>query len=202
MSSSANESYLLQLVSQWRDQECQRLLERARRESNALLSKARGRVRRDVHEAIVDERRRACHRITAAAAELETLRRRHRQALGTVILEAARQRLPERLSIRWADARSRRIWIRNAVLQANERLPAGRWKVRHPPCFQAADCDGLIQAIMIHAREEPILVTDTGIDTGLIIESAGVILDASSNGLLGDTPRIQARLLALLEGSP
>ncbi len=166
----------------------------------AVLVGDEGERHADVHEVATDERGRARLRIAAAAAELETMRRRHHQALGTVLLDAARQRLPERLSMRWADARSRRAWIRNTVLQAIEHLPAGRWKVRHPPGFQAADRDELIQAIKGHAREEPMLVADTGIDAGLIIESSGVILDSSSNGLLGDAPRVQARLLALLEG--
>lgn len=198
MNADNTERHLLRQVEQWRERECRELTQRAARESTALLRKARKRARRDVHRAVEEERQRARRRIAAAQAELDTLQRRHDQALGNVILQTAAQRLPERLQDRWADPSGRQSWIRNAARQAMQRLPGGRWKVRHAPCFQAADCDALNQAIRPHLREEPSLIADPDIQAGLIIESGGVSLDASDTGLLEDEQQVQARLLALM----
>ena len=201
MSPNDNEQQLLQLVSQWRDDECQRLLDRAWDEGLELLRKARRRGRRHLHEAVQAERERNRGRIAAAEAELQTLRRQHEQQLGSVILAAARRRLPERLAEHWADQQMRSAWIRSAARQALLRLPRGRWSIRHAFCFQAADFDTLLQALKPSLAEEPELISDMDMDAGLIIESNGVRLDASAHGLLADTEAVNARLLALVENT-
>jgi hypothetical protein len=199
MSLHENESRLLELVDQWRDDECLRLLDRARDEALDLLLTTHQRARKQVHAIIQSERGRLRNRVAAARAELETKRRLHRHQLGSVILEAAHRRLPERLAERWADPQSRAVWIRNAVTFALQRLPAGRWRVRHAACFRAADHDVLLQTLNRHRAQAPELVADSGIDAGLVIECGGVRLDASVQGLLADSAAYQARLLALME---
>jgi hypothetical protein len=198
MSLEDTEKRLVELVDDWSDEECLRLLDRARDEALALLRTGYGRARRHLREAVEAERTRARTRISTARAELETLRRRHRQHLGALLLAAARERLPEVLSERWADAGARAAWIRTTATQALARLPRGRWVVRHALCFHASDYDTLLQALGDLGAREPELVSDPGLDAGLVIECAGVRLDASVGGLLADREAIEARLLALL----
>jgi hypothetical protein len=204
MTPGDNERRLLALVGQWRDEECLKLLDRARDEALELLRNTHRRGRRHLRRAVLEERERNRSSIAAAEAELETLRRRHRQQLGSVILTAARKRLPDRLAEQWADPRMRGAWIRNAARQALARLPppgrAGRrWTVRHAFCFQAADFDTLLQALKPGLAGEPELISDMNMEAGLVIACGGVSLDASAAGLLSDTDTVHARLLALME---
>jgi hypothetical protein len=191
-------------VAEWRDEECLRLLDRARDESLELIRGTYRRARKQLHAASQAERARAQGRLAAARAELETQRRLHRQQLGSVILDAARQRLPRRLLEQWDDPRGRATWITNAVAHALARLPRGRWRIRHALHFQASDHDLLLRALRPRQLPEPELIADPRVEAGLIIESTGVRLDASSAGLLADTASTEARLLALMdtEGEP
>jgi flagellar biosynthesis/type III secretory pathway protein FliH len=199
MSTHETQQKLIDELEQWRDDECLRLLDRAREEALELLRNSHQRARRHVHEAVDSERARVRVRIGAARAELETLRRQHRQQLGSIILETVREHLPEVLAERWADPAARKAWIRNTAAQALQRLPRGRWTVRHALCFQASDYDTLLQALGDLGAHEPELVSDPKLDAGLIVECQGVRLDASVAGLLSDREAVEARLLALME---
>jgi flagellar biosynthesis/type III secretory pathway protein FliH len=198
MNQDENERELLKLVAQWRDEECLRLLDRAGDEALELLRKGYRRGRRELHEAVQTERERSRNRCAAAEAELATLRRQHRQQLGSVILAAARSRLPQRLAQRWDEQREREHWIRRAVQQALAKLPAHGWRVRHAAGLPAAEVDGLRQSLKTTLTDEPQLIPDPQLDAGLVIESGGVTLDASAAGLLSDADSLDARLLALM----
>jgi len=194
-----NERRLAEMLRQWRDEECRQLRERADAEARELLQHTHRRARRDLHRAVLAERERNRGRIAAAEAELATLRRRHDQQMGSVIVAAARRRLPEKLAEHWADPERRRLWIRAAAAQALRRLPRGRWRIRHAFCFKAADFDSLLQALKPGLAEEPELLSELDMEAGLIIECGGVSLDASARGLLADREALNARLLALCE---
>jgi hypothetical protein len=198
------ERRLVGVVEDWRDDECLRLLDRARDEALELLRSTYKRARQHLREAADAERAAARGRIASARAELQTLRRRHEQQLGSIVLAAAWERLPQTLAERWADPEARGAWIRSTAAQALARLPRGRWVVRHALCFQPTDYDTLLQSLGDPGALEPELVSDPGLDAGLVIECAGVCLDASVRGLLADRDAVEARLLALLhrEDSP
>jgi flagellar biosynthesis/type III secretory pathway protein FliH len=198
MNQDENEHELLKLVAQWRDEECLRLLDRARDEASELLRKSHRRGRRELHDAVQAERERSRDRCTAAEAELATLRRQHRQQLGSVILAAARSRLPQRFQQRWGEQRERERWIRQAVQQALAKLPAHGWRIRHAAGLPAAEVEGLRQSLIPALTDEPRLIPDPQLDAGLVIESGGVSLDASAAGLLSDADTLNARLLALM----
>lgn len=200
MNTRDNELRLLQQVEQYRDAECERLLQRAQLERADLLRNTYRRARRHLHQTVQSERTRARLRIRAAQAELETQRRQHQQRLGLVLLEAARKRLPDLLAKRWAESEQRADWIRGAVIQARDSLPPGPWRVRHARRFRAADNDTLLRALGDGIPRDVELLADAGIAAGLIIESGGIRLDASLEGLLNDRDAIEGRILGLVEG--
>jgi len=204
MNPGDSEQRLMQLLKQQRDEECRRLRERAENEARDLIRNAYKRARRHLHQAAEAERSRARSRIATARAEFNTLRRRHRQQLGSVILKTAKERLPERLAECWSEADVRAAWIGAAVGHALERLPKGRWRVRHAFCFNAEDNNTLLKAMGERMQEQPELIVVPEMDAGLIIECGGVTLDASVSGLLADRALVEARLLALvtMEKSP
>jgi hypothetical protein len=200
MTLADTEQRLLQLVEQWRDEECRALMERAQTEARELLRNSRRRARRQVHETYVAEHERARERLAAARAELATRRHRRQRQLGEVILGAGRQQLAERLTARWGEPDRRTRWIRSAVADAQVRLPAGHWTVRHGADFRTEDHNTLLASI--GSSRPPALVADHRVGAGLVIECAGVQLDASAAGLLADREAIEGRLLALMQLEP
>lgn len=198
MSLEENEQRLLELVAQRREQECRQLRQRAEEEARELLRAAYRKARTQLHENAESARNRARTRIGAARAELETRRRQHAQQLGSVLLAAARERLPQRLARRWADPAARAAWIRSALEQAVAALPGGRWRIRHPAGLARSERDALRKAVQRRLPQAPELVADGELEAGLVFDSAGVTLDASSTGLVADRDAIEARLLALL----
>ena len=198
MSLEENEQRLLELVTQRRNEECRELHQRAEEEARELLRTAYGSARTQLHENAESERNRARTRIGAARAELETRRRQRAQQLGSVVLAAAWERLPQRLAQRWADPAARAAWIDSALVQALAALPSGPWRIRHPAGLADAERDALRKAVQQRLPQTPELVADAKLEAGLTFDCAGVMLDASSAGLVSDRDAIEARLLALL----
>jgi len=199
MSLEEREQRLLDLVLERRDQECRTLRQRAEEEAGELLRNAYRSARDHLHENVESERERARVRIGTARAELETLRRQHAQKLGSVVLEAAWERLPRRLAQRWADPGGRSAWIATTLEQALARLPCGSWRIRHPADLTESECAALRRNVEERVGESPRLQADDSLESGLILDCAGVMLDASGEGLLDDRDAIEARLLALLD---
>ncbi len=193
------EQRLLELLARQRDAECLALQQRARQEAADLLRKARHRATKLVRRTVAAERARIRARMAEARAELNTRRRRHARQLGSVVLDMARRRLPERLAEMWADPTGRASWIEQAVRHARQGLPDGRWRIRHAFCFNATDNDTLLRALGDNNDEAPHLEADPAMEAGLVIECAGVTLDASVSGLLADPDQVEARLLALID---
>lgn len=198
MSLEQNEQRLLELVLQHRDEECRKLQQRSEEEGRALLRAAYRSARTRLHENAESGRNRARTQIGAARAELETRRRQRAQQLGSVALAAAWERLPQRLAQRWADSAVRAAWISKALEQAFAALPGGPWRIRHPSGLADTERDALRKTTQQQLLQAPELIADAQVEAGLILECAGVVLDASSSGLLVDRDAIEARLLALL----
>ncbi len=198
MSLEQNEQRLLELLLQHRDEECRKLQQRSEEEGRELLRAAYRSARARLHENAESGRNRARTQIGAARAELETRRRQRTQQLGAVALTGAWDRLPQRLAQRWADPATRAAWIGKALEQAFAALPGAPWRIRHPPGLAESERDAVRKAVQQQLSQVPELIADAQVDAGLILECAGVVLDASSSGLLVDQDTIEARLLALL----
>jgi hypothetical protein len=198
MSLRENEERLIRLLEQQRDQDCLDLLERARDEAKGLLRTAYRQARDHVHAAAAAERSRVRTRVGSAKAELETRRRQHLQRLGFVVLETALARLPELLAQQWRDPDRRAAWIGQIVEQALERLPKGQWAIRYPENLTPSERGDLAERMAV-LPVPPTWREDDTLECGLIIESDGVRLDASTSGLMADQGAVEARLLALIE---
>lgn len=198
MSLEQNEQRLLALVLQQRDEECRKLRQRSEEEGRKLLRSAYRSARTRLHENAESGRNRARTQIGAARAELETQRRQRTQQLGSVTLAAAWERLPQRLTQRWADPAARAAWVDNALEQALVALPGDTWRIRHPSGLAETEIAALRKTVQQQLPQTPELVADAKVEAGLVFECAGVVLDASSSGLLVDRDAIEARLLALL----
>jgi hypothetical protein len=193
------EQRLLDLVLERREEECRKLKQRAEEEARELLRNAYRSALNQLRENVESERERVRVRVGAARAELETLRRQHAQQLGSVVLKAVWERLPRLLADRWADHQKRAAWIAGTLEQAQARLPRGLWRIRHPADLEEDECSALHRAVQERVGQAPRLVADGSLETGLVVDCGGVMLDASIAGLLADPDAIEARLLALID---
>jgi len=193
------EKALMDLVEEYREVECGRILKRANRQVSVLIGRVYKEQRRLLHERVVTERRRVESRIRAAEAEFQTARRRHRQQASFAILEVGWRRLEPCLTSRWKDPRWRRQWVDAALQNALIKLPREGWIIRHPPDWEPKEQEAAVMDLTNRLKSPPVFESRQSLRAGLIIESAGTLLDATPDGLLKDRNAIEARLLALLE---
>ena len=197
MNSQEREQALLRLIETYRDQACQTLREEARAKARELIRRAYAKARSTLHQRVLAVRSRAEQIIQVAEAERATRMRRRVELRDVEVLAAAWPRLREAMLARWAAAETRKAWAETYVGQAIALLPPGQWTIRHPRDWPAGEQDLAVSRVQEASGQPPVLIADPQVTAGLILSSAGAVLDASLDGLLRDRGRIEARLLAL-----
>lgn len=190
---------LLRLVTEYREEECRRILTAARQEAAESTRRSFRQARAQLHSRAVAERSRARALIQAARAERATRERRGSEHTSLKLLELAWPLLRERLLARWRLPEGRRRWAASYLNQALDLLPRGRWIVRHAAEWQEVEQREMAQKLTEHLGQPPRFQSESGIEAGLIVECAGALLDASLSGLLQDRSRLESRLLSLIE---
>ncbi|NIR32298.1 MAG: hypothetical protein GWN84_23960 [Gammaproteobacteria bacterium] len=198
MAADARTQPLLETLRERRDTRCRELLANARSEAANRVRRARREGRERLHDAIVDERRRAEQTIRAAEARLETVTRQREQAHAARLVEAGWDLLIEALRARWAQTEARRRWCEALLGQALDTLghSPSQWRIEHPSDWASAEVRGLLETVEERTGREPVLSPDRDLVAGLRVHAVGVCIDGSVEGLLADGFRIQAELLA------
>jgi hypothetical protein len=199
MNTEERERALLRLITDDRDERCRALLADAQKRARALIADAYRRQRPMLHQRIVAERSRAEGLLRAATAERATAERRRGEQADSRFIATAWPRLRAHLIERWADARSRVLWVETALSQALQRLPRGSWTIRHAGGWPEAERSAALARLHAAGVDAPALHADAEIEAGLVIAAGGGLLDMSVAGLLCDRARIEGRLLALAE---
>lgn len=197
MKGAERERGLLQLIEDYRDDECRRIIGKARAEAAERLRQTYRTQRALLHQRVVDERGRARARIHAARAELETRERSQGDLANARLLARAWPKLQVALRQRWKVAETRGQWVSHYLDYAIKVLPRGRWTIRHAPEWGETERAGAAERLQQAIGHQPAFHVDGGIEAGLIIACTGAVLDASLTGLLADRTRLEARLLAL-----
>lgn len=197
MKIEAREQALLQLVDDYRERSCRRILSDAQRRSREMLELVYEKERAALHERVSAERARAQALIDAARAERATRQRRLREQQDQAVLNALWPALRRLLERQWADAAQRQHWIQGALERAIKRLPKGAWVLRHAKDWPEAERLAQLQQVHSHTGVAPSTRADAGLSAGLVIESNGAVLDASLEGLISDRGQLEARALAL-----
>lgn len=191
---------LLELVVEYREQECRRILDAALQEAAEHRKQSFRKERAQLHNRVVAERSRARARIQAARAERATKERWSNERTSLELLDLAWPLLRERLLARWQVPEQRRRWAASSLHQALDLLPPGSWTVRHAPEWRDAEWREIAAELTERLGRTPRFQSEGGIEAGLIVECRGAILDASLKGLLQDRARVESRLLALVAG--
>ncbi len=199
MNTEEQEKKLMALIEEYRDRECNELIENAHSKCQEMIKAAHQDARGRVHQAVERERANAISRIRSAEAELHTKRRAMEQRLAEAVLTESWHLLEQGLKKRWGETDGRRAWIKRCAQEALLRLPRGRWEVKHP-----LDCrpDDLMLFRDMIAKESPdtrVEMSTVGeIEAGLMIGVNRTFLDMSLTGIIKDRVSLEGRILALL----
>jgi hypothetical protein len=203
MSVEARMQALLDLVERDRAAQCARIEAEAARQADGVRAQARREARERLHAAVAAERERATQQIAAAQAELQTARRVHAQRRTEALLALGWQALPVALQARWDDAASRAAWTDSALTQARAVLPrTAPWQVQHPTGWADDERERFAAAVAALGAPAPRFAAAPALRAGLRITAAGVVVDASVDGLLADRDEIGGRLIGLLADLP
>jgi hypothetical protein len=197
MNIEEREEGLLKLVSDYREQECRRILGEAQARASELRRQAFARERAALHQRVTAERARARGLIQAAEAERATRERRRSEQLDAAFVDAAWPKLVAELEACWATGETRRDWVEHALDEALRRLACAEWLVRHAPGWPEEERAEAAERLHREVRPPARFSADGTISAGLVISARGAVLDMSLNGLSRDRGRIEARLLAL-----
>jgi hypothetical protein len=197
MNTEERERELLALVDTYRERECRRLTDDARRRARELLKRRFETERAALHERVTAERSRAQGLIQSARAERATRERRRSEQSDAAMTVAAWPLLRVALRGRWRNARTRGRWVDSAVERSLALLPAGAWTIRHAPDWPPGERSDIEHELASRLPEPVRFEPDPTLEAGLVVSCSGAVLDASLDGLTRDRGRIEARLLAL-----
>lgn len=189
---------LLARLHQEQDCACRRLREVASAQSAQLVAEGRSRARQRVREAVLEKRRRVEEHCRQVRVKLETRRREeHFAELGKRLSDGLAM-LPDALQARWADAAARGSWCRMVLEGAAASLRRGRWRIEVAPALTAVERNELVARAAELAGGEVEVAEVESLRAGLVVLHGGVRFDGSVAGLLSDSLRVQAALLAEL----
>jgi len=190
---------MLEQIETRRDEHCQKVLEDADGQAQAIIQEAFAKGRQRVHDVVHNERQRVQRRCREAEAQRQTARREHAHRVARALLDRTRERLIDRLRELWQDGGQRRFWLDRALETAVQRFPRQPWTATHGPDLEVTDREHIENTVAEHTGQAVTLQADPAITAGVRLAAGQVILDATLEGLTRDRARLEARLLALIE---
>jgi hypothetical protein len=189
---------LLARLHEEQDSACRRLREAAKEQSAQLVAEGRSRARRRVKEAVLEKRRRVEEHCRQVRVKLETRHREERFAeLGKRLADGLAM-LPGALETRWADEASRISWCQMVLEGAAASLRRGGWRLEVACGLTAVERDQFAARAAELAGSAVEVAEIDSLRAGLVVLHDGVRFDGSVAGLLSDSMRVQAALLAEL----
>jgi hypothetical protein len=130
--------------------------------------------------------------------KLETRRREeHFAELGKRLADGMAM-LPGVLQARWSNASARAAWCRMVLDGAAASMRRGAWRVEAAPGLTSSERDELAARAAALAGSDIDLAEVASLRAGLAVVHDGVRFDGSIAGLMSDSLRVQAALLAEL----
>ena len=191
---------MLQRVSQDRDRRCAQLRSDAEIQARDILRAARTEARANVSEAVARERKHAEQALRQAEASALLDERQRAQQQTRDLLQMMWTAITSVLESRWTDAAHRKSWVQAAIRQAQTLLSGRSWRIEHGAGWSQVELVELVSLVAAKDKSDPVrevvLVCDTGIRTGLRINTEGACLDATAAGLLASRAQVESDFLA------
>lgn len=180
------------------DAGCRKLRDAAAEQSRQLITEARSRARQRIKDAVMEKRRRVEDHCRQVRVRLETRRREERFAKLGKRLDDGLARLPVALQERWADSEARGVWCEMVLRGADATLRRGVWRIEVACGLSPQERDELAASAGRLAGSEVDIEEREQLGAGIAVVHDGVRLDGTIQGLLSDTTRVEAALLAEL----
>lgn len=191
-------SGLLGLLEESGEQQCRTLRSESQVRLADLRRKAFARARQRVSAAIAEERKRMNQAIGRVEAEVETTLRRRLLAHDQALVNEGRRLLAEALRRRWQDPEAREAWADALLDQAAGVVLARDWRIKCPLDWPSAEQTRTVRrAAELHGARIEVDLSES-LEAGLKLDSGGLVVDMSLEGVLMDRNSIDGALLDLV----
>ena len=189
---------LLELVETNRRERCAAMIADAKALARQIVGKAFADARVQVHDDIAKLREDMQRKLRSAEAQRQTRLRQRRYQADRAALKRACDQLQDALQARWQRPRSRRLWINALIRQASKSLIDHRWRIEHPLNWSAEERRELGDRLHHDVGHVPNFEPEAAVTAGLRIHAGGTCVDGTIEGLLQNSDRIEAVLLAAI----
>lgn len=187
---------LLDVVTQYENQQREHLLRQAREQARDIVRKAFA----DSRQQLVEENARNRARIQQARAReqarQQTALKQRQHARDREFLQRAWVQLKQTLQQRWQTPEARSAWITHVLNYAAMALPVRQWRIELAAGCSETDLQQITRQVQVATAQEPILLDNRAAGAGLSVASMDAMVDGTIDGLLRDHADIDARLLA------
>ena len=188
---------LLDVVSEYQDKQCEKILTQAQQEAQQIIGQAYGDSRLRLHQYILESREDMQREIVTAKAKSHTIRKQLQHKADRLYLNQAWEMLKDKLITCWQNKEQRQRWVQKILVVALQVLPSQDWLVEHPDCWSEEEKHNLInQARQKSSGIAVNFAVSSDIIAGIRICAHGATVDGSLQGLLANRSRIESEFLA------
>ena len=187
---------LLEIVSNYQQEQCGVLTEQARQQSQQIIQLAYREARLRLHHDIQDSRQHMQQELSATRAKLHTMMMQQRHRADQEFLAQSWELLVSKLLQRWQKPEQRKLWVQKIFDTAIQVLPAEQWQVDHPPDWPTAEKKQFEEMLAHNAQKKLVVLPDADMKAGIRISADGALVDGSLEGMLSDRVRIESEVLA------
>jgi hypothetical protein len=189
---------LLELVAEYKQQQCDSILDHAHQQSRKIIHDAYRSSRDRMHHDIQLTRQDMREKLSAARAKQHTVKMQQQHNADIAFLNQAWQRLTDKLKQRWQDPRLREQWIQTVLSSAAKALSDQHWQVDCPVEWPDAERDRLTELAKRRFGRTLGFNGAADIEAGIRIGAGGAWIDGTLQGLTADRMRIESEILAQL----
>jgi len=187
---------LLEIVEEYRKQQCDSLLTQAQQDSSQIVRQAYREARIRMHQDIQDSREHMRNELSGARAKLHTLMMQQRHQADQRFLEQSWKILADKLQARWQQPKLRKAWVEKIVANAIKMVPGKDWLVEHPQDWTSNEQKQLRAQVNDKYTGQLKFIKLPEMTAGIRIKTDGATIDGSLQGLMADRTGIESIFLA------
>lgn len=187
---------LLEIVEDFKRQQCEVLLEQARQQSQQVISHTYRNARTRLRTYILEDRQQLQQSLASVRAKQHTFVMQQKHQASRIFLNDSWDLLTSKLVQRWQNAKQRQLWVQAIADVAIVSLPASNWQVAYGGEWSKADEKYFLAYISSQSNKTVSIQAGSDIDVGIRIEGGGAVVDGTLQGLLSDRVRIESEILA------
>ena len=187
---------LLEIVDEFKKQQCEELLNQAREQSRQVVRHSYRNARTRLRTHILEDRQQLNQSLASVRAKQHTFVMQQKHQASRMFLDDSWEILTSKLVERWQNAGQRQSWVKAIADIAIASLPSSEWCVSCGGDFSKSEHKQLREYITAKSETKVEIKTVPDIRAGIRIEAGGAVVDGTLQGLLSDRVRIESEILA------